>query len=38
VTIDIQAHSPKGVSDSVRRAVQENANTLKFTLAEFEEE
>ncbi len=37
VTLEIQASSPDGFTESVQRAVQENANTLKFQLAEFEE-
>jgi hypothetical protein len=38
ITLEIEAESPAGVADSVRRTVQENARTLKFTSADFEEE
>ncbi len=38
ITMEIEAESPGGVSDSTRRIVQENANTLRFNIAEFEEE
>ncbi|MBA4155983.1 MAG: HEPN domain-containing protein [Gemmatimonadetes bacterium] len=38
VTLDIQARVPDGVPENVVRTVTENARTLKFTSAEFEEE
>jgi predicted AAA+ superfamily ATPase len=38
VTIEIQARVPEGVPANVVRTVTENARTLKFTSAEFEEE
>jgi len=38
VTLEIQASSQDGFSEAIQRAVQENANTLKFNLAEFEED
>ena len=38
ITLEIEAHAPSGIKDSARRAVQENARTLKFRSAEFEEE
>ena len=38
VTLEIEAESPRGISDAVRRIVLENARSLRFTLAEFEEE
>ena len=36
VTLEISADFPKGVSDSTRRAVSENARVLGFTLKEWE--
>ncbi len=38
VTLEIQARVPDGVPENVVRTVTENARTLKFTSAEFEEE
>ncbi|MFH1114196.1 MAG: hypothetical protein V1792_09770 [Pseudomonadota bacterium] len=38
VTLEIEARCAEGFSDSTRRIVQENCNTLKFKLADFEEE
>jgi uncharacterized membrane protein YgcG len=38
VTLEIQARVPEGVPENVVRTVTENARTLKFTSAEFEEE
>lgn|GEM_PF-1143477 len=38
ITLEIEAHAPSGINDSTRRAVQENARTLRFISAEFEEE
>ncbi len=37
VTVDIQAELPGGVSDDVRRAVDENCRTLRFKSQGFEE-
>ena len=37
VTLEIEAALPDGVSDSVMRTVTENARTLRFRSAEFEE-
>jgi uncharacterized protein len=36
VTLEITADFPKGVSDSTRRAVSENAGVLKFGVKEWE--
>lgn len=38
ITLEIDANAPGGIKEGVRRAIQENARTLKFTIAEFEEE
>ncbi len=37
VTVDIQAELPSGVSDDIRRAVDENCRTLRFKSQGFEE-
>jgi len=37
VTVEIQANMPGGASESVVRTVSENARTLKFDSANFEE-
>ena len=36
VAIEIHAQLPKGVSDQVKRVVEENAKTLKLKIAQFE--
>ena len=38
VTLEIEAEIPAGAPDTVVRTVTENARTLKFTDAGFEEE
>lgn len=38
VRLEIEAHIPGGVPDTVQRTVTENARTLKFTTAEFEDQ
>jgi predicted AAA+ superfamily ATPase len=38
ITLEVEAYAPDGIKDNVRRAIQENARTLRFTIAEFEEE
>lgn len=38
ITLEIEANAPAGINDSIRRAILENARTLKFKSAEFEEE
>ena len=38
ITLEIQATIPDGAPDDVRRIVEENCKTLKFTSFGFEEE
>ena len=38
ITVEIEADMPKGIRENIQRAVKENCNTLKFNIAEFEEE
>ena len=38
ITVEIEANMPKGIKEHIQRAVKENCNTLKFNIAEFEEE
>ena len=38
ITLEIQASTPEGFDDARIRAVAENARTLRFTHAAFEEE
>jgi len=38
ITVEIEATADQGFSDDVRRAVSENARTLKFETHEFEGE
>ena len=36
VTVEISAEFPQGAAEQVRRAVSENATSLKFKLSEWE--
>ncbi|MDL5055261.1 hypothetical protein QQ056_17155 [Oscillatoria laete-virens NRMC-F 0139] len=38
ITLDIEAHIPGGVDDSIIRTVSENCRTLKFKNSSFENE
>jgi hypothetical protein len=37
ITLEIEAYLPDGLKETIRRTVAENAHTLKFELAEFDE-
>ena len=37
VTVEIEAQIPEGVSDDVRRVIEENCRTLRFTVQGFEQ-
>jgi hypothetical protein len=38
ITLEIRASNPKGFPEQVARIVSENANTLRFSTYEFEDE
>ena len=38
ITVEIEATNPKGFDEAIRRTVKENARTLEFDHADFEEE
>jgi len=37
ITLEIEASAPDGIQENIQRIVEENARTLKFDLAEFDE-